>query len=180
MSDLPSPIIDFLLGLTDETLSPAYMLVSANGLAEWGGDLESYGIKGLQENIDVSEHIPFLVGMLPLGTSSIFLPSVQTREGIFADVYLFHREQGTWILLLDATAPTAGRVDMQQKLYNSRLQVTDLEREGNALLKANITLEHLVRERTMDLTQTILHLQQQLAEVQRLQKERRERRSQAS
>ena len=180
MSDLPSPIIDFLLGLTDDTLSPAYMLVTDSGLTQWGGDLESYGITGLQDHMDVSENIPFLVGLLPLGTSSVFLPNVQTKEGTFADVYLFNREQGTWILLMDATATTNRQLNMQQKLYDSRLHVNDLERESDALLKANITLEQLVRERTVELSQTILLLQQQLAERQRLEKERKERRSQAS
>ena len=180
MSDLPSPIIDFLLGLTDDTLSPAYLLVTDSGLTQWGGDLQSYGIIGLQEHMDVGETIPFLVGVLPLGTSSVFLPNVQTKEGTFADVYLFNREQGTWILLMDATANTNRQQNMQQKLYDSRLQVNDLERESDALLKANITLEQLVRERTMELSETILQLQQQLAERQRLEKERRDRRSQAS
>jgi len=180
MSGLPSPIIDFLLGLTDETLAPAYLLVTEkDGLTEWGGDLESYGIMGLQKNVDVSEHISFLAGILPLGTNSVFLPNVQTKEGIFADVYLFNREQGTWILLLDATAKTATRLNMQQKLYDSRLQVTDLAREGDALYKANVVLEQLVKERTVDLMQTILQLQQELAERKRVEKERREGRSKA-
>jgi len=179
MTGLPSPIVDFLLGLTDETLAPAYLLVTEkDGLAEWGGDLESYGIKGLQKNMDVSDHILFLAGILPLGTSSVFLPNIQTKEGIFADVYLFNREQGTWILLLDATAKTAMRVNMQQKLYDSRLQVTDLAREGDALYKANAVLEELVKERTVDLMQTILKLQQELVERKRINKERREDRSQ--
>jgi len=180
MSDLPSPIIDFLLGLTDDTLSPAYLLVTDDGLTQWGGDLESYGITGLQEHMDVSDNIPFLIGLLPLGTGSVFLPNVQTKEGTFADVYLFHREQGTWILLMDATATTNRQLNMQQKLYDSRLQVTDLERESDALLKANITLEQLVRERTMDLYQTIHQLQEQLTVRERAEKERKERRSQAS
>jgi len=180
MSDLPSPIIDFLLGLTDDTLSPAYLLVTDSGLTQWGGDLDSYGITGLQDHMDVSETIPFLVGLLPLGTSSVFLPNVQTKEGTFADVYLFNREQGTWILLMDATATTNRQLNMQQKLYDSRLQVNGLEREGEALLKANITLEQLVRERTMDLYQTIHQLQEQLTVRERAEKERKERRSQAS
>jgi len=154
------------------------LVAEKGGLTEWGGDLESYGITGLRKNMDVSEHIPFLGGILPLGTSSLFLPKVQTREAIFADVYLFNREQGTWILLLDATAETARRLKMQQKLYDSRLHATDLEREGDALLKANVVLEELVSERTVDLMQTILQLRQELAERKRLEKERRKGRSQ--
>jgi hypothetical protein len=175
MSDLPSPIRDFILTLTDETLSPAYLLISEkDGLADWGGDLDSYGITNLKEHMEVSAQVPFLVGLLPLGTSSVFLPRVQTKTDVFADVYLFTREQGTWVLLLDATADSAKRLSMQQKLYDSRLQVADLAREGEALYKANAFLEELVRERTAELTQTVLHLKQELAERQRVERELRE------
>jgi hypothetical protein len=175
MSKLPSPIGDFILALTDETLTPAYLLVSEkDGLAEWGGDLESYGITELEKKMDVSEHVSFLAGLLPLGTSSVFLPRVQTKTDVFADVYLFTREQGTWVLLLDATPDSTKRLSMQQKLYDSRLQVSELEREGDALYKANAVLEELVRERTAELTQTILRLRQELAERERVEKDLRE------
>ncbi|MGH9425635.1 MAG: hypothetical protein ACRD2L_04920 [Terriglobia bacterium] len=173
MRDLPLPIRDFILSLTDDMLSPAYLLVTENGrLIEWGGDLESYGVRELEKNLDVSDHILFLVGVLPLGGKSLFLPRVQTKPGVFAfaDVYLFSREQGTWILLLDSTAETARRYTMQQELYDSRLQVTDLERDGDALYKANAVLEQLVSERTAELSQTVLQLRQQIAEIERARK----------
>lgn len=178
MSLLPAPIRDFILTLTDETLTPAYLVVSEkNGLADWGGDLESYGIRDLEKEMDVSEQLPFLAGLLPLETNNLFLPRVQTKPGVYADVYLFTREQGTWVLLLDATADSAKRMSMQQKLYDSRLQVTELEREGDALYKANAVLEEKVRERTAELTQTILQLKQELAERERVEKNLRESQS---
>jgi hypothetical protein len=171
MSELPVPVQDFIVSLTEDKLSPGYLLVTQEGrLIQWGGDLESYGIEGLQENMEVSEHIPFLAGLFPLATSSMFLPQVETREGVVADAYLFTREQGIWVLLLDSTAERALRQSMQQKLYDSRLQVSDLEREGDALYKANVVLEQIVRERTADLSQTILQLRQQLAERDRAKK----------
>lgn len=173
MRELPLPIRDFIMALTDDMLSPAYLLVTENGqLIEWGGDLESYGVSELEKDLDVSTHIPFLVGVLPLGTDSIFLPHVHTSEEVIADVYVFSREQGTWILLLDSTAETARRQTMQQKFYDSRLQVTDLERESDALYKANVVLEQLVSERTAELSQTILKLKQQLAEIERSRRTR--------
>ncbi|HEY6118953.1 MAG TPA: hypothetical protein VIV66_03290 [Pyrinomonadaceae bacterium] len=175
MSNLPSPIRDFILALTDETLSPAFLLLTGEGeLVEWGGDLDAYGIKGLRRNVDVTEHISFLLGLLPLGSDSVFLPHIQTTSEVFADVYLFKRDQGTWVLLLDATADTAKRLQLQQKLYDSRLEVSDLEREGEALYKANAVLEGLVRERTADLSNTILRLQQELTERQHAEKKRKE------
>lgn len=165
--DLPQPIRDFILALTEDTLSPAYMLVNDTKLAEWGGDIADYGIAGLQKGLDVAEHVAFLTGVLPLGESSLFLPRVQTKEGVFADVYIFGREYGTWVLLLDATADTARRLTMQQQLYDSRLETSDLRKEEKALLNANLVLEDMVRQRTSDLMQTILQLKQQIAENER-------------
>ena len=170
MSRLPLPIQDFILSLTDDRLSPAYLLVTETGLSEWGGDLEAYGIKDLEQNIDVSDRIVFLAGLFPLSTTSIFLPSVETTSGVYADVYLFNREQGTWVLMLDSTAETARRQNMQQKLYDARLQVSDLEREGDALHNATMILEEKLTERTAELMQTILQLRQQLAEQDRARK----------
>lgn len=173
MSELPAPIRDFILSLADDTLSPAYLLVTDTGtLIEWGGDLESYGIKELERNMDVSQHVTFLSGLLPLATNGLYLPRVQTETEVFADVFLFSREQGTWVLLLDATADTARRLSLQQKLYDSRLLVTDLEREGDALYKANAVLEQLVRERTAELAQTVLQLRQELDARERTTKAR--------
>ncbi|MCM3903739.1 MAG: hypothetical protein ND866_18720 [Pyrinomonadaceae bacterium] len=175
MRYLPLPIRDFILSLTDDMLSPAYLLVTENGLLiEWGGELESYGFKDLKDNLDVSERIPFLVGVLPLESDSVFLPHVLTKPDVFADVYIFGREQGTWILLLDSTVATARQQHMQQKLFNSRLEVTDLVREGDSLYKANAVLEQLVSERTAELSQTILQLKQQIAEIRRDPKIQRE------
>lgn len=165
--DLPQPIRDFILALTEDTLSPAYMLVNDTKLAQWGGDIADYGIVGLQKGLDVAEHVAFLTGVLPLGESSLFLPRVQTTEGVFADIYIFGREYGTWVLLLDATADTARRLTMQQQLYDSRLETSDLRKEEKALLNANLVLEDLVRQRTSDLMQTILQLKQQIAENER-------------
>jgi hypothetical protein len=171
MTDLPAPIRDFILALTDETLSPAYLLVREEGtLLEWGGDLEAYGVKDLKRHMNAADHISFLVGLLPLDSSSAFLPHVRMTSDVYADVYLFEREQGVWVLLLDSTADTAKRMQMQQKLYDSRLKTNDLEREGEALYKANAVLEELVRERTVELTQTILRLKQELEERNKVEK----------
>jgi hypothetical protein len=168
--DLPQPIRDFIVALTEDALSPAYLLVDGTTLAEWGGELAAYGISGLDKGIDVSEHVPFLTGVLPLGESSLFLPRIQTKDEVFADVYIFGREYGTWVLLLDATAETSRRLTMQQQLYDSKLEASGLRKEGKALLNANLVLEDLVRQRTSDLMQTILKLKQQLAENERARK----------
>src|SRR5262245_51468740 len=108
MTEFPSPIRDFILALTDETLSPAYLLLQDEGaLLEWGGDLEAYGVRDLKRHMNAGEHVSFLVGLLPLESNSMFLPHVQVTPEVFADIYIFEREQGVWVLLLDSTKDAA-------------------------------------------------------------------------
>ena len=175
MSELPTPIRDFILELTEDMRSPAYMLVnSENQLMAWGGDWGAHEVAGLDERIDVSEDIPFLQGILPIETHNVFLPHVQTREGQYADIYLFKRKEGTWVLLLDATADATKRQRMQQKAANLSLQVKDLEREEEMLFKAQSVLEQKVQERTIELGEMNLQLRKELQERKRVEDALRE------
>jgi PAS domain S-box-containing protein len=175
MSEFPTPVRDFMLALTEDRRSPAYLLVSnENGLIEWGGDLASYEITGLEKNTDPATHIPFLQGMLPLESHNVFLPNMQTNNGQYMDVYLFSRDEGTWILLLDATSDATKRQRIQQKASNLNLQVAELEREGEALYKAQDILEQKVRERTAELADMNVQLNKELAERKRIEEALRE------
>ena len=175
MSELPKPICDFILELTEDVRSPAYLLVAeAGNLREWGGDLSSYYITGLQKDADAGEHVPFLQGMLPLETQNLFLPSVQTGDAQYADVYIFKREEGTWILLLDATADATKRQRLQQKSNDLHLQVVELEREEEALYETQSILEQRVAERTAELSQVNAQLRKELDERKRAEAALRE------
>ena len=168
MADLPAPIREFIDGLTDDLLAPAYLLVTDAGrLSEWGGALESYGISGLEKNIHVGDHLLFLAGLLPLGAAGVFLPNVQTNPGVFADVYLFRRVQSSWVLLLDATESVKKRQVLQQRTYDISLKAIELEREGKSLYDANSGLQQRVREQTRELSETVRRLQQELADSRR-------------
>ena len=175
MTELPLPIRSFILELTEENRSPAYLLVSGeNRLAEWGGDWASYGVNGLQKEANVTELIPLLQGMIPPETHNVFLPYVQTEKGQYADVYLFSRDEGTWVLLLDATADATKRQRMQQKTSDLSLQVAELEREEEVLYHAQNILEQRVKERTNELAQMNLQLTKELAERKRVEEKLRE------
>ncbi|HEX8747901.1 MAG TPA: PAS domain-containing protein [Pyrinomonadaceae bacterium] len=175
MSELPIPIRDFILDLTEDMRSPAYMLVDGeNQLRAWGGDWAAHDVLGLDERLDVSEHVPFLQGLLPLETNNLFLPYMQTGKGQYADIYLFQRKEGTWVLLLDATADAAKRQRMQQKANVLSLQVTELEREGEQLYEAQGFLEQKVRERTEELGSANLQLKRELQERRRIEDALRE------
>ena len=150
MADLPGPIREFIDALTDDLLAPAFMLVShEDGLVAWGGALSSYGISDLEENMKVGNHVPFLVGLLPLDSGSVFLPKVQTAAQVFADVYLFRRHEGTWILLLDATDDVKKRQALQQRTYDISLRAAELEHEGRILYDANTSLAQRVKEQKL-------------------------------
>jgi PAS domain S-box len=168
MADLPGPIREFIDVLTDDLLAPAFMLVSDEGrLIDWGGALFSHGLIDLKENMQVGNEVPFLVGLLPLDSSSVFLPKVQTAEKVFADVYFFRRAEGTWILLLDATDDVKKRQALQQRTYDIALRAAELEHEGQTLYDANSRLRERVKEQTSELSQTVVRLQQELAEGRR-------------
>jgi PAS domain-containing protein len=164
MADLPGPIREFIETLTDDLLAPAYMLVSDDGgLIDWGGALSSYGISGLEENMQVGDHVPFLAGQLPVDSGSA-LPKVQTAADVFADVYLFRRPEGSWVLLLDATDAARKRQALQQRTYDTALLAAELEHESRTLFDTNSRLAAAVKEQTFELSQTVVRLQQELAE----------------
>ena len=173
--ELPRPIREFIDLLNEDTLGPAYLLVNdAGDLLEWGGDLSAYDVTGLQAGLNAGEHIAFLSGVLPLEGQNLTLPRVQTRPGIFADVYLFRREGGIWILLMDATSEARRRARLQQKAYDSSLHAADLEREGEVLARVNSLLEDAVKQRTLQLQQTVQQLEHELDEKERAEKALRE------
>src|SRR5438093_1073323 len=172
---LPPPIREFIELLNEDTLGPAYLLVNDAGeLLEWGGDLSAYDVTGLQAGLNAGEHIAFLSGVLPLEGQNMSLPRVQTRPGIFADVFLFRREGGIWILLMDATSEARRRARLQQKAYDSSLHAADLERESEVLARVNSLLEDAVKQRTLQLQQTVQQLEHELAEKERAEKALRE------
>ena len=170
MTELPKPISEFILELTEGIRSPAYMLISdTNKISEWGGDWAAYYITGLQKDSDPSEQILFLQGMLPLETQNLFLPKVQTGDEQYADVYIFKRPEGTWLLLLDATADANKRQRWQQKSNDLRLQMVDLQREEEALHETQSILEQHVRERTAELAQANAQLRKELNDRKRVE-----------
>lgn len=180
MKELPTPVRDFILTVTADTRSPAYLRVDGAGqLTDWGGEIETYGLSNLQKDVNAGERVFFIAGLLPL-EKSVFLPEVKTDSGLYADIYLFRDDDrdigdgGAWVVLLDSTANAAKRQRMQQRAYDLTLQVTDLEREGDTLYQAKEELEARVRERTAELSNANEQLRQELAERRRIEAALRE------
>lgn len=116
MLNLPSPVVDYIYALTLETRSPAYLLVEKDGrLSNWGGQLTAYGVMNLQKGDYVGERVCFLEGIFPLDAPDLFLPCIQTENGLSADVHIFQGDEGDWVLLLNATLEESQRHLIQQK-----------------------------------------------------------------
>jgi hypothetical protein len=170
MLNLPTPINDFMLKLTSDTRSPAYLLVQDDGsLSEWGGNLAVYGIHDLLKEMPAKEQVYFLEGMLPLETSPTFLPYMKTDSGLYADIYLMRGDAGTWVLFLDATFDARKRKAIQQKANDLSLYVVEQQREGEVLQQAKDELEELVERRTNALAKANFKLKLELDERLRVE-----------
>lgn len=171
MKDLPPPIQNFLHTLT-EMRSPGYLLVNeGNNLIDWGGNLAFYGLSALQKDSDVEQQVPFLIGILPLDMNDLYLSYVQTFGDSFADIYLFRSEQGTWILLLDATQTAHEQRDKQQRAHELSLELLELKREDDVLSKAHSILEQRFAKQLAELRQVNSQLRQELEEHKKMKSE---------
>jgi hypothetical protein len=83
-----------------------------------GGPLAFYGIEQPQSGVAADQHVAFLQGIFPLGeTETLTLPCVETRTGIFAELYICPATVGHWVVLLDVTQETHTRRLLQQKAH---------------------------------------------------------------
>ena len=100
----------------------AYLLVDGEQtLVNAGGDLEHYGLAGLQHQDPACEQLPFLEGLLPLTETPFLLRSMGMPSGRVADIHLFADEDATWVVLLDVTAEHDEARKIQQKAYDMTL-----------------------------------------------------------
>jgi PAS domain S-box-containing protein len=175
MFEIPEPIQKFLVKLTSDTRLPAYLFVKNDGsLSAWGGMLSAYGIDNLKQDQRIGEQVIFLEGLIPLSSSPLFLPHLQTDNGLATDIYLFNGDEGVWILMLDATSEVRKRKPLQQKAHDLSLSLSELERSEAELLQEKEELETLVGDRTLELARMNLQLKLELQEKQKIENALRE------
>jgi signal transduction histidine kinase len=117
---------------------PAFFWVHLDGYPVQWGPLSFYGIEQPQPGVHIDQHIVFLQDIFPPGkTETLSLPCVETRTGIFAELYIFPAAVGHWVVLLDVTQEAHTRHLLQQKaneLKLSRTQQTTHRIEGSLIL----------------------------------------------
>lgn len=123
---LPTTVDDHLRRLTAGVFEPAFFLIDTESVVrEAGGWLDRYGLDDLRVNRRADEQLWFLEGVLPLdGPEPLVLPSVQISEGRPTHIHLIPDQQGTWVLLIDASGEHA-----QQQLYQQAVNRRDLFRQ---------------------------------------------------
>ena len=98
------------------------MLVdSEQVLVSAGGDLEHYGLSGVQQARPAGDQLPFLEGLLPLPETPFLLRSMEMASGRVADIHFFAEGEATWIVLLDVTHEHGETRKTQQKAYDMTL-----------------------------------------------------------
>jgi signal transduction histidine kinase len=144
MTDLPTPVLDYLNHLASEQRSPAYLLSDREGvLVAWGGPLELYGISNLQSGVPIGAQVFFLEGLAPLENEAMILPCLQTELGRPADLHLFRTPEGDCALLLDATAEEMRQRLKQQMAYDAILNYRRLDKE---IQKKEVLLHCIVHD----------------------------------
>lgn len=131
MVELPSSISEYLLHLTIEHRSPAFLVIEPNGRAMWGGNLALYGIGDLSLETPIQEQLLVLEGILPVKDSPVYFPCIEITQGVFADIHVFQKEGKTWVLLLNATKEAERQSLMQQKWNELSLQLNSKAKPGN-------------------------------------------------
>ncbi len=116
MKDLASPVFEYIYDLTMKDRSPAFVLLDQdNCIQDWGGKLDIYGITSLEKGDRIEDRVFILDGLFPLDEDQMQLPCVEMETGVPADIHIFSKKEGCWVLFLDATEEEARQTVLQQK-----------------------------------------------------------------
>jgi len=125
MQSLPPAIQSYLQAFLDDHHAPAYLCAQPDlTLLSCGGHLDRYGLQDCVPGAKINETAYFLEGMLPLDGEAVIVNRVETSSGSFADLHLFPCGGADWVLLLDVSAETAERRQIEEAL---RLDETQRE-----------------------------------------------------
>lgn len=161
MDDFPASVLAYLHAHIRASWMPAYLLVDRvqGRVLAWGGELTIYGLEHVQRGDEITQHMPVLVGLLPLSTSPVVFPYVEMSTGRSADLHLFTTAEGDWIVLLDATQEVTQRRLLQQKVHDLNLAQ---DQQSRVLEQYHAVLEGAVQGMLMQ------RLEAQFLEVQKM------------
>lgn len=116
MNELPQHVISYLQRVLIVPRKPAFLIADRNGvLIDLGGSLSAYGLQDLRIGSPLTTQVDWMVGLFPIKTSGISLPSIKTTSQTFADVHLFQNGETYVVLLVDVTSAEIQQGLLQQK-----------------------------------------------------------------
>ena len=149
MTDLPTAVANLLESITYRQRALAYLQVDAElSLIGAGGNLDNYGLGGVQLGQQASEQVAFLEGLLPLPESPYFLPCIEVGAGRAADLHFCMDAGCVWVVLIDATAAREEARRTQQKAYDMTLLQEKEALLNRRLEAANAALHEALRQQT--------------------------------
>jgi signal transduction histidine kinase len=149
MMGLPAAVAGVLESITFRQRALAYLQVDAElRLVGAGGNLDNYGLGGMQLGQQASEQATFLEGLLPLPESPFFLPCIEIGRGRAADLHFCMDAGCVWVVLLDATANREQARRTQQKAYDMTLLQEKEALLNRRLEAANAALHEALRQQT--------------------------------
>jgi serine phosphatase RsbU (regulator of sigma subunit) len=145
MRALPRPIVEALDAHTRRPIAylqidPGLMLTSA------GGDLEIFGLGGLQLQELATHEAIFLEGLLPPTETPFVLPAIEVGGGRAADLHFYRDGNHVWVVLIDVTAERDQARRIQQKAYDMALLQEREALLNRKLEAANAALRETQRE----------------------------------
>lgn len=139
---LPFSIARYIRSIWMSKTSVAYLRLDHDGkLLKWGGMPEYYGLFNLHIGQAATEQIGFLEGMFPVQQPEV-LEFLRTDCGRCAHVHLVPYENGTWVILFDATSEHDKQQQTQQRLNELSLsayrQTQAIEQMRNQLMNPQL------------------------------------------
>jgi class 3 adenylate cyclase len=163
MEVLPPAVAEQLQAAIYSERAVAYLQIDAGlSLVGAGGNLEAYGLGGVNLGEAAVAQAFFLEGLIPIEETPYIVPAMELTGGRVADLYFFLQDELCWVVLLDVSAERDAARRMQQKAYdmtlaqereallNRRLEAAnaallatqrELEASRDALARANDQLE---------------------------------------
>jgi len=140
---IPFAIERYIRSVWMSKTSVAYLRLDKEGnLLEWGGMPEFYGLQDLRVGQAAIEQISFLEGMFPVEEPEV-LEFLRTGSGRSAHIHLVPYDDGTWVILFDATSEHDKQQYTQQRLNELSLsayrQTQAIEQMRNQLTEPQLS-----------------------------------------
>ncbi len=155
MQRIPLSLAKYIRSFWISELILTYFHIDKQGvLIDWSGHPRHYGLPLLENGQPAAAQISFLEGVLPIEHTQV-LEFVVVGSGRVAHVHLIPFEQGTWVLMFDATAEHDRQQQMQQQYNELSIQsyrqmqlLEDLEIARQQLEAEKQNLQQVAQEKS--------------------------------